>query len=106
KLGSTGSILRGSFTHEYPDETEWCERRLLARIHRLTLGALRKQIEPVTAAQFMRWLLNWQHVSPGSQTTGERGLLEVLKQLQGFEIPANAWERQILARRVNKYGPD
>src|SRR2546422_11769736 len=86
-------------------ETEWCERRLLARIHRLTVATLRKQIEPVTAAQFMRWLLRWQHVSPGTQVLGERGLLEVLRQLQGFEIPASAWERHILARRVTNYDP-
>jgi ATP-dependent helicase Lhr and Lhr-like helicase len=86
-------------------EIEWCERRLLARIHRLTVGMLRKQIEPVTAAQFLRWLLRWQHVSPGSQAAGERGTMEVLQQLQGFEIPANAWERQVLARRVTDYDP-
>jgi len=86
-------------------EIEWCERRLLARIHRLTVGMLRKQIEPVTAAQFMRWMLRWQHVTPGSQAAGERGTLEVLQQLQGFEIPANAWERQVLARRVMDYDP-
>ena len=86
-------------------ETEWCERRLLARIHRLTVGMLRKQIEPVTAAQFMRWLARWQHVAPGAQVSGERGTLEVLQQLQGFEIPANAWERQILARRITDYDP-
>src|ERR1051325_7622271 len=66
---------------------------------------LRKQIEPVTAPQFMRWLLRWQHVAPGSQVSGERGVLEVLQQLQGFEIPANAWERQVLARRVADYDP-
>lgn len=88
-----------------PAETEWCERRLLARIHRLTVGMLRKQIEPVTAAQFMRWLMRWQHVAPGSQVSGERGVLEVVQQLQGFEIPANAWERQILVRRVADYDP-
>ena len=86
-------------------EIEWCERRLLARIHRLTVGMLRKQIEPVSAAQFMRWLFRWQHVAPGSQAAGERGTLEVLQQLQGFEIPANAWERQVLARRVTDYDP-
>ena len=86
-------------------ETEWCERRLLARIHRLTVGMLRKQIEPITAAAFMRWLLRWQHVAPGSQVIGERGTLEVLRQLQGFEIPANAWERQILSRRIADYDP-
>jgi ATP-dependent Lhr-like helicase len=86
-------------------ETEWCERRLLARIHRLTVGMLRKQIEPVTAAALMRWLMRWQHVAPGTQVMGERGALEVLQQLQGFEIPANAWERQILARRIVDYDP-
>ena len=86
-------------------ELEWCERRLLARIHRLTVGMLRKQIEPVTAAAFMRWLMRWQHVTPGTQVTGERGTLEVLQQLQGFEIPANAWERQVLARRIADYDP-
>ncbi len=94
-------------TYSSPQEAEieWCERRLLARIHRLTVGMLRKQIEPVTAAQFMRWLLRWQHVAPGSQASGERGTLEVLQQLQGFEVPANAWERQVLARRVTEYDP-
>jgi ATP-dependent helicase Lhr and Lhr-like helicase len=86
-------------------EIEWCERRLLARIHCLTVATLRKQIEPVTKAQFMQWLLQWQHVSPGTQVVGERGTLEVLRQLQGFEIPANAWERQVLARRVTDYDP-
>src|SRR5580700_11264568 len=91
--------------HPTPTETEWCERRLLARIHRLTVGMLRKQIEPVTAAAFMRWLLRWQHVAPGTQVVGERGALEVLQQLQGFEIPANAWERQILSRRIADYDP-
>jgi ATP-dependent Lhr-like helicase len=87
------------------DEIEWCERRLLARIHRLTVGMLRKQIEPVTAAAFMRWLMRWQHVAPGTQVAGERGTLEVLRQMQGFEIPANAWERQVLARRIVDYDP-
>jgi ATP-dependent Lhr-like helicase len=84
---------------------EWCERRLLARIHRLTVATLRKQIEPVTAAQFMRWLLRWQHIAPGTQVQGERATLDVLRQLQGFEIPANAWERQILGRRIANYDP-
>jgi ATP-dependent Lhr-like helicase len=84
---------------------EWCDRRLLARIHRLTLGTLRKQIAPVSPAQFMQWLLRWQHVTPGSQTAGERGTLEVLRQLQGFEVPANAWERQVLSRRIAAYDP-
>jgi len=115
RMEAAGTVLRGQFTgtvsthagaHAPQDsEVEWCERRLLARIHRLTVGMLRKQIEPVTAAQFMRWLLRWQHVAPGSQANGERGTLEVLQQLQGFEVPANAWERQVLARRIADYDP-
>jgi ATP-dependent Lhr-like helicase len=118
RMEASGTVLRGKFTgaaarsvaphtHEsaVEPETEWCERRLLARIHRLTVGMLRKQIEPVTAAAFMRWLLRWQHVAPGTQVVGERGALEVLQQLQGFEIPANAWERQILSRRIADYDP-
>jgi ATP-dependent Lhr-like helicase len=105
RMEATGAILRGKFTDPRTPETEWCERRLLARIHRLTVATLRKQIEPVTAAQFMRWLLRWQHVAPESQAVGERGVLDVLRQLQGFEIPANAWERHILAQRVADYDP-
>jgi len=104
-LEASGSILRGTFTGASSERPEWCERRLLARIHRLTLGTLRKQVEPVTAAQFMRWLLRWQHVSPGTQVFGEHGTLEILQQLQGFEAPANAWEREILARRIASYDP-
>ena len=106
RLEAGGAILRGKFTDPATPETEWCERRLLARIHKLTLGALRKQIEPLNAAQFMRWLLRWQHVAPGTQLLGERGTLEAVSQLQGFEAPASAWERQILARRVAGYDPE
>ncbi len=105
RIESTGLILRGNFEKLNNDEQQWCERRLLARIHRLTLGSLRKQIEPVTAATFMRWLLRWQHVAPGSQLRDERGTLEVLRQLQSFEIPASSWERQVLSRRVSNYDP-
>jgi ATP-dependent helicase Lhr and Lhr-like helicase len=97
--------LRGKFTDPKAGETEWCDRRLLARIHRLTVATLRKQIEPVTPAQFMRWLLRWQHIAPGTQLVGERGTLEVLRQLQGFEVPANAWERYVLGRRIADYDP-
>jgi ATP-dependent Lhr-like helicase len=104
RMEAAGSILRGNFTSS-TEETEWCERRLLARIHRLTLGVLRKQIQPATSAQFLRWLLRWQHIAPQTQLTGERGLREVLNQLQGFEIPANAWEPEILSRRVANYDP-
>jgi ATP-dependent Lhr-like helicase len=105
RLEANGTVLRGQFDAEPAPALEWCERRLLARIHRLTIGRLRKEIEPVTPAEFMRWLLRWQHLAPGTQTTGERGTLEVLEQLQGFEVPANAWESQVLARRVRKYDP-
>ena len=106
RLEAAGTILRGNFTGQVTgDDIEWCERRLLARIHHLTVATLRKQVEPVTAAQFMRWLLRWQHIAPQSQLSGERGLIEIVRQLQGFEIPANAWEKQILARRVNEYDP-
>ncbi len=105
RLEAGGAVLRGRFTDFAREDTEWCERRLLARIHRLTLGKLRKQIAPASAAQFMRWLLRWQHVAPGTQLLGERGTLEALRQLQGFEGPANAWERQVLARRIAGYDP-
>ena len=105
RMEASGSVLRGKFTDSGTQETEWCDRRLLARIHRLTVATLRKQIEPVTPAVFMRWLLRWQHLAPGSQLQGERAVLESLRQLQGFEIPANAWERQVLARRIADYDP-
>lgn len=104
RIEATGAALRGQFTDQKV-HLEWCDRRLLARIHRLTVSTLRKQIEPVTPAQFMRWLLRWQHVAPGSQLITERGLLEAVRQLQGFEIPANAWERQVLSRRLREYDP-
>jgi len=104
RMEASGAVLRGNFTGA-PTSMEWCERRLLARIHRLTVQSLRKQIEPVTAAQFMVWLLRWQHLAPGTEVEGERATLEVLRQLQGFEIPANAWEQQVLCRRVRNYDP-
>jgi len=110
RLESRGVVLRGKFTGTVSDgivsgSIEWCERRLLARIHRLTLGRLRKEIQPVTPAQFMDWLLSWQHVAPRTQVLGERGTLEVIRQLQGFEAPANSWELQILRRRIGDFDP-
>ncbi len=113
RLGRVNAIRRGGqrhrqrpgHSHRNATATEWCDRRLLARIHRLTVGTLRKQVEPVNPAQFMRWLLRWQHVAPWTQVLGERGTLEVLQQMQGYEAPANAWERQILARRIADYDP-
>jgi ATP-dependent Lhr-like helicase len=105
RIEVTGAIMRGHFADLRSDRIEWCERRLLSRIHRLTIGKLRKEIEPVTAAQFMRWLARWQHAAPGTLALGERGMLEVLRQLQGYEAPANAWESEILRRRVADYDP-
>jgi ATP-dependent Lhr-like helicase len=105
RLESSGVVLRGKFTDPHSDQTEWCERRLLARIHRLTLGQLRKEIQSVTPAQFMNWLLHWQHVAPGTQLLGERGTLEAVRQVQGFEAPANSWELQILKRRIAAFDP-
>jgi ATP-dependent Lhr-like helicase len=105
RIEATGLVLRGTFDKTLGAETQWSERRLLARIHRLTLGTLRKQIEPVTSSTFMRWLLRWQHVSPGTQARAEHGTLQVLRQLQGFEVPASAWERHVLARRISNYDP-
>jgi ATP-dependent Lhr-like helicase len=109
-LESRGVVLRGKFTGTASGDivlgsTEWCERRLLARIHRLTLGRLRKEIQSVTPAQFMDWLLCWQHVAPRTRLLGERGTLEVIRQMQGFEAPANSWERQILHRRIADFDP-
>ena len=80
-------------------EIEWCNRRVLARIHRLTLGRLRREIEPVNARDFMRFLYHWQHLKPGTQLHGPDGALHVIKQLQGYEISAAAWEGDVLRRR-------
>jgi ATP-dependent Lhr-like helicase len=107
-LESEGLVLRGRFLPEAPWSAEaphWCERGLLARIHRLTLGRLRREIEPVSAADLVRFLVSWQHASPGRRLHGARGLLEVLGQLQGFHAPAGAWEREILPARVAGYQP-
>ena len=85
---------------------EWCHRRLLARIHRLTIGILRKEVEPVSAMDFMRFLMQWQHVVPGSRQHREAGLLQVIGQLAGFEAAASAWEPQLLRLRMAKYEPE
>jgi len=102
-----GGVLRGRFTPEAiaADSLEWCDRRLLARIHRRTLEGLRRLIEPVPAATLIRFLLTWQHVKPGAQPHGRDGLLRVIEQLQGFEAAAGAWERELLPSRVAGYQP-
>jgi ATP-dependent helicase Lhr and Lhr-like helicase len=81
----------------------WCDRRLLARIHRYTLDRLRREIEPVTAAQFLRFLACWQHVDPAYRLDGPRGVADVVSQLAGFEVPAAAWEGSVLPARVRGY---
>ena len=109
RLEAEGQILRGRFTASaaaHGSEIEWCNRRVLARIHRLTLGRLRREIEPVNARDFMRFLYHWQHLKPGTQLHGPDGALHVIKQLQGYEISAAAWEGDVLRRRVGKYAPE
>ena len=123
QLESDGQVLRGKFrpfsmtpapgpslspqsSTLSPAGVEWCHRRLLARIHRLTIGRLRKEIQPVTAAEFMRFLFRWQHLSSGARLHGETGLSEIIHQLAGFEAAASAWERSILPLRLSKYDPD
>ncbi len=99
-LETQGQVLRGRFRGA---EEEWCNRRVLARIHRRTIGRLRREIEPVTSAQFVRFLHSWQHVAPMSRLHGVDGTLQVIRQLEGYEIPAAAWEAQILPARVANY---
>ena len=104
-LENEGLVLRGSFRAGV-DEEEFCDRRILARIHRATVGRLRREIEPVSQASFMRFLFRWQHAASGWETAGEGGLLDVIDKLQGFETAAAAWEPELLARRVSDYDPD
>jgi len=99
-----GFVLRGRFTPNTTD-TEWCSRRLLARIHRLTLDRLRREIEPVPASRFVDFLLRWQRTLPATRARGRDGLLAVITQLQGFEIPAAAWETAVLPSRIESYDP-
>ena len=102
-LESEGMILRGGFDQGL-EGMQWCNRRLLARIHHLTLHRLRSRIQPVTAHAFMRFLFQWQHVLPDRQGMGEEGLEFVLEQLEGFQASAGSWETDILPARVKNYG--
>ncbi len=102
-LEAEGFAMRGHVRQE--GELEWCERRLLARIHRATIETLRRAIEPVSTADYLRFLFDWQHVSPACRVTGEEGLYEVITQLEGFEVAASAWEEEILAARVHGLEP-
>jgi ATP-dependent helicase Lhr and Lhr-like helicase len=104
RLETEGQVLRGSFKNRVIEE--WCNRRVLARIHRLTLGRLRREIAPVSTADYARFLYRWQHVAPASRLHGIDGTLQVIRQLEGYEVPAAAWESQILPRRVAGYRPE
>ena len=101
RLETEGFALQGHFTA--PDSSdEYCARRVLARIHAYTRERRRREIEPVTARDYMRFLLRWQHVTPDSRLEGRFGVVPVIEQLQGFELAAGAWE-SILAARIEGY---
>jgi ATP-dependent Lhr-like helicase len=100
-LENEGVILRGTFSQS----NEWCDRRLLARIHRYTIVRLRAEIEPVSAAAFMRFLFAWQHVTPSAHLSGIEGLQQLVGQLDGYEVAASAWERTVLPSRLDHYDP-
>ncbi|HWC01567.1 MAG TPA: DEAD/DEAH box helicase [Methylomirabilota bacterium] len=106
RLEGEGFVLRGRFDPARAGIEEFCERRLLARIHRYTTDRLRREIEPVTAQDLVRFLLRWQHVAPGSQLEGRQGLLAAIEQLQGFEVAAGSWESSVLPARVRGYRPE
>jgi ATP-dependent Lhr-like helicase len=109
QLEAEGVVLRGRFSglSRAGDRRsgEWCDRALLARIHRYTLNRLRAEIEPVTAADFMRFLFRWQHVEASSRLTGLDGLREIVSSLDGYELAAGAWERHVLSARLDRYEP-
>ncbi|HEY8681990.1 MAG TPA: ATP-dependent DNA helicase, partial [Rhodanobacter sp.] len=102
RLQSEGYVMQGRFTGEATD-TEWCERHLLARIHRYTIGRLRREIEPVSRRALMRFLFDWQHVSAATRLSGPDALVATLAQLEGYEAAAGAWESEILPARIDDY---
>ena len=104
ELETQGYVLQGNW-EPTGTETQWCARRLLLRIHHYSKKKRRSQTETVTAQDFMRFLLRWQHVAPGCQVRGTAGLRRVIEQLQGWELPAASWEEDVLARRVASYTP-
>ncbi|GGJ90272.1 DEAD/DEAH box helicase [Pseudomonas matsuisoli] len=103
RLEGEGYVMRGRFSPGAVEE-EWCERHLLARIHRYTVRRLRREIEPVERADFMRFLFDWQHVSPDSAMRGPAALGEIIAQMEGFQAAASAWEEEILPARLRDYG--
>src|SRR5467141_475347 len=104
-LEAEGFVLRGKF-HPGAIEQEWCDRRLLARIHRLTIDRLRAEIQPVSPQDFYRFLLAWQRVDREHRAEGPEGLQSVLEQLDGCDLPLAAWESAVLAARVTEYDPE
>jgi ATP-dependent Lhr-like helicase len=103
-LEAEGFVLRGGFTPGAA-ELEWCDRRLLARIHRYTLNRLRAEIAPVSTGDFMRYLFAWQRVTPEERGIGLEGLAAVIEQLDGYQVPAAAWESEVLSARCQEYDP-
>jgi ATP-dependent Lhr-like helicase len=103
--GSVPAAMAAAYDSAGLAAIEWCNRRILARLHRLTLARLRREIEPVTAAALMRFLLRWQRVAKHTQLIGGDGLVQVIEQLQGFETAAGAWEREVLPARLHGYDP-
>lgn len=100
--------MRGRFTESALDEAapiEWCNRRLLARIHRYTVKRLRAEIEPVQARDFLRFLFDWQRITPTARMQGPDAVAAILAQLEGFEAPAAAWESEVLPLRIAHYDP-
>ena len=104
QLENEGLVLRGRFTPAQGAE-EFCDRRILARIHRATIEGLRRQVAPVSPGEFVRFLFRWQHAEPTTRLKGEGGLLDVIEMLQGFEVAAGALEREVLAARIADYKP-
>ena len=104
-LQREGFAMRGQFTPGALEE-EWCERRLLARVHRYTVKRLRAEIEPVPARDFLRFLFDWQRVLPDARMQGSDAVAAVLTLLEGFEAPAAAWEMDILPARITEYEPE
>ena len=102
RLSHKGILLKGTFDPD-PSGEQWCDRRVLARIHRGTLEGLRRSIQPVTAQDAMRFFIRWQHAHPQSNRAGESGLLEVISKLSGWHAPVQAWEQEILATRMMNY---
>ena len=106
QLESEGFVLRGQFSG-LPDSTvtEWCERRLLARIHRYTIRTLRAEIEPVASADYMRFLFDWHGVTGEPRRKGMDSLATIVEQLEGYEVAAAAWEGEVLPARMDLYDP-